>query len=69
MPNKLVNYGVTENGIAVIELTSDSVGKPLDGPNDRSPNTYTHEMMRDIRFSRMKQSSKHVSMTMLPVSS
>ena len=48
MPNKLVNYGVTENGIAVIELTSDSAGKPLDGPNDRSPNTYTHEMMRDI---------------------
>ena len=31
MPNKLVNYGVTENGIAVIELTSDSAGKPLDG--------------------------------------
>ena len=48
MPNKLVNYGVTENGIAVIELTSNSAGKPLDGPNDRSPNTYTHEMMRDI---------------------
>ena len=46
MPNKLVNYGVTDNGIAVIELTSDSAGKPLDGPNDRSPNTYTHEMMR-----------------------
>lgn len=48
MPNKLVNYGVTENGIAVIELASDSAGKPFDGPNDRSPNTYTHEMMRDI---------------------
>ena len=48
MPNRLVNYGVTENGIAVIELTSDSAGKPLDGANDRSPNTYTHEMMRDI---------------------
>ena len=44
LPNKLVNYGVTENGIAVIELTSNSAGKPLDGPNDRSPNTvsYTH---------------------------
>ena len=25
MPNRLVNYGVTTNGIAVIELTSDSV--------------------------------------------
>ena len=48
MPNKLVNYGVTNNGIAVIELTSNSAGQPLDGPNDRSPNTYTHEMMRDI---------------------
>ncbi len=48
MTNRLVNYGVTENGIAVIELTSDSAGKALDGPNDRSPNTYTHEMMRDI---------------------
>ena len=48
MPNRLVNYGVTENGIAVIELTSDSAGAPLDGPNDRSPNTYTHGMMRDI---------------------
>ena len=35
MPNKLVNYGVTENGIAVIELSSDSAGKPVDGPNDR----------------------------------
>ena len=48
MPNRLVNYGVTENGIAVIELTSDSAGAPLEGPNDRSPNTYTHGMMRDI---------------------
>ena len=28
MSNKLVNYGVTENGIAVIELASDSAGKP-----------------------------------------
>ena len=42
MPNRLVNYGVTENGIAVIELTSDSAGAPLEAPNDRSPNTYTH---------------------------
>ena len=48
MPNRLVNYGVTTNGIAVIELTSDSAGAPLEGANDRSPNTYTHEMMRDI---------------------
>ena len=30
MPNRLVNYGVTENGIAVIELTSDSAGAPLE---------------------------------------
>ena len=48
MPNRLVNYGVTTNGIAVIELTSDSAGAPLEGQNDRSPNTYTHGMMRDI---------------------
>ena len=39
---------MSENGIAVIELTSDSAGAPLEGPNDRSPNTYTHGMMRDI---------------------
>jgi hypothetical protein len=48
MPNRLVNYGVTTNGIAVIELTSDSAGAPLEGANDRSPNTYTHGMMCDI---------------------
>lgn len=48
MPNRLVNYGVTDNGIAVIELTSDSAGAPIEGTNDRSPNTYTHGMMRDI---------------------
>ena len=48
MDNSLVNYGTTNNGIAVIELTSDSAGAPLIGENDRSPNTYTHEMMRDI---------------------
>ena len=47
MSNKLVNYGVTENGIAVIELASDSAGKPLQGEGS-VPNTYTHEMMRDI---------------------
>lgn len=47
MPNNLVNYGVTENGIAVIELASDSAGAPLQGEGE-GPNTYTHEMMRDI---------------------
>ncbi len=47
MPNCLVNYGVTDNGIAVIELASDSSGAPLEG-DDIGPNTYTHEMMRDI---------------------
>ncbi len=41
MPNNLVNYGVTENGIAVIELASDSAGAPLQGDN-QGPNTYTH---------------------------
>ena len=29
MKNNLVNYGVTENGIAIIELCSDSAGEPL----------------------------------------
>ena len=29
MPNRLVNYGVTTNGIAVIELTSNSAGAPI----------------------------------------
>lgn len=48
MDNRLVNYGTTDNGIAVIELTSNSAGAPIEGENDRSPNTYTHEMMRDI---------------------
>ena len=57
MANKLVNYGVTNNGIAVIELTSDSAGAPLEGPNDRSPNTYTHGMMRDIDEAIVKQQS------------
>jgi len=47
MPNGLVNYGVTGNGIAVIELASDSAGKPL-GAGAQGPNTYTHEMMRDL---------------------
>jgi len=47
MPNKLVNYGVTDNGIAIIELASDSSGAPLED-GAMGPNTYTHEMMRDI---------------------
>jgi len=47
MPNGLVNYGVTDNGIAVIELASNSDGKPLTG-DKMGPNTYTHEMMKDI---------------------
>ncbi|MDC0056169.1 enoyl-CoA hydratase/isomerase family protein [Deltaproteobacteria bacterium] len=47
MPNHLVNYAVTENGIAVIELASDSAGAPLE-EDGQGPNTYTHEMMCDI---------------------
>lgn len=47
MPNNLVNYGVTENGIAIIELASNSSGAPLED-GEIGPNTYTHEMMRDI---------------------
>ena len=47
MPNNLVNYGVTENGIAIIELSSDSDGKPL--TDGKIPvNTYTREMWEDI---------------------
>ena len=47
MTNNLVNYGVTDNGIAVIELCSDSAGDPL--TEGKTPvNTYTHAMMRDI---------------------
>ena len=47
MPNNLVNYGVTENGIAIIELCSDSDGKPLS--EGKTPvNTYTREMWEDI---------------------
>ena len=46
MPNNLVNYGVTDNGIAIIELCSDSAGEPL--TEGKTPvNTYTHAMMRD----------------------
>jgi len=47
MHNNLVNYGVTDNGIAIIELTSDSSGNPWQ-EGKTSVNTYTHEMMRDI---------------------
>ncbi|MCA1810685.1 MAG: enoyl-CoA hydratase/isomerase family protein [Halobacteriales archaeon] len=47
MANRLVNYGTTPNGIAVIELASDAAGAPLK-EGQQGPNTYTHEMMRDI---------------------
>ncbi|MEA3203700.1 MAG: enoyl-CoA hydratase [Thermoplasmata archaeon] len=47
MSNRLVNYGTTPNGIAVIELASDAAGAPL-ASGAQGPNTYTHEMMRDI---------------------
>jgi enoyl-CoA hydratase len=47
MANRLVNYGTTANGIAVIELASDAAGAPLK-EGAQGPNTYTHEMMRDI---------------------
>jgi len=47
MQNNLVNYGVTDNGIAVIELSSDSSGEPWE-EGKTSVNTYTHAMMRDI---------------------
>ncbi len=47
MTNHLVNYATTPNGIAVIELASDAAGAPLKA-GATGPNTYTHEMMRDI---------------------
>ena len=47
MKNNLVNYGVTENGVAIIELVSDSDGEPLEGDRT-SVNTYTREMWHDI---------------------
>ena len=47
MKNRLVNYGVTDNGIAIIELISDSDGAPLE--SGKTPvNTYTREMWHDI---------------------
>ena len=47
MTNSLVNYGVTSNGIAIIELSSDSNGEPL-SEDSKPVNTYTHGMMCDI---------------------
>jgi enoyl-CoA hydratase len=47
MQNNRVNYGVTENGIAIIELATNSDGQPLED-GAIGPNTYTHEMMCDI---------------------
>ena len=47
MKNRLVNYGETENGVAIIELISDSAGEPLEG--DKTPvYTDTREMWHDI---------------------
>jgi hypothetical protein len=43
MKNRLVNYGVTDNGIAIIELISDSDGAPLE-EGKTAVNTYTREM-------------------------
>jgi enoyl-CoA hydratase/carnithine racemase len=47
MPNNLVNYGVTDNGVAIIELCSDSDGNPLT-EGKTSVNTYTRSMWEDI---------------------
>ena len=47
MKNRLVNYGVSDNGVAIIELISDSDGEPLEG-DKTSVNTYTREMWHDI---------------------
>ena len=44
MKNKLVNYGVTENGIAIIELISDSEGAPLQ--EGKTPCKHLHS--RDV---------------------
>ena len=41
MPNRLVNYGTTDNGIAVIELASDSAGAPLEGDGMETTPTLT----------------------------
>ena len=46
MPNNLVNYGVTDNGIAIIELILILMGSLTEG---KTPvNTYTREMWEDI---------------------
>ena len=47
MPNHLVHYGTTSNGIAIIEMSADGDGKPLD-EGGIGPNCYTHQMMRDL---------------------
>ena len=47
MKNRLVNYGETENGVAIIELIYDSAGDPLEGAKP-PVNTYTREMWHDI---------------------
>ena len=47
MKNRLVNYGVSDNGVAIIEPISDSDGEPLEG-DKTSVNTYTREMWHDI---------------------
>ena len=59
MQNNLVNYGVTDNGIAVIELCSDSAGEPL-SEGKTSVNTYTHAMMRDIDEAVLRLSLIHI---------
>ena len=41
MKNKLVNYGVTENGIAIIELISDSEGRSATGWQDSCKHLYS----------------------------
>ena len=56
MKNGLVNYGETDNGIAIIELISDSAGDPLEG--DKTPvNTYTREMCTILMMRFLKPDS------------
>ena len=61
MPNNLVNYGTTDNGIAVIELASDSGGEPLQGDatavNTYTCLLYTSPSPRDRTRSRMPSSA------------
>ena len=49
MKNRLVNYGVSDNGVAIIELISDSDGEALEG-DKTSVNTYTREMLSLIHI-------------------